>query len=566
VRSLFLVVLAACSGMPQPAGLDGSVGADAPELDAALPDAPIDAPVDAPPDAAPDAPPDAPADPPTLTAITPTTGSVAGGTFVMLEGSGFTSGTTVAIGGVSCAPVVVMSATLLACTTGDSHFVEGAKDVVVTNPDTMSATLPAAFTYECPWTTSLGRRSCGAVPPHAPFPAQVVASWITQLQAGHGFVAGGPASAGDNLDDTSDAVLGTQSAVIETDGAGTLRTLTRTGLSPIDFTGYMPKLWVKIDHVTSAASLQLVLGDSNLANQFRFSFHSTQGQRWTTDGDWVALTMSWAPENVTVVGTPDRAAITDVQLRVIDNATGTPVRLHVNGIALVAEPVATYPDGVLTFTFDDNYATMVSAGLPPLTAHGFPATAYVITDMVGESQRATLADLHVLQDDHGWEIAAHAGTDLHHFARYPNLSAQVLEDDMVDARAWLIANGFAGYDHCSYPGGDFTGGIGTDVLALSRRYFATCRTIYQGERETYPPADSAKLRVFYVTNAVTLASAMTAVDHAKANREWIILVFHSLVAAPASSTEWSATDFTMLVEHIASTGIPVKTIGQVLTD
>jgi peptidoglycan/xylan/chitin deacetylase (PgdA/CDA1 family) len=551
VRSLLffvVVVLAACSGTPQPEGLDAAVAPDGP-ADA------MDGPIDAPPDA-----------PPTVTSITPAIGSVAGGTFVMIEGSGFVPTTAVAIGGVPCAPVVVMSATLLACTTGDSHFAEGAKDVVVTNPDSMSATLATAFTYECPWTTSLGRRSCGAVPPRPPFPAQVVSSWITTFEAGHGFVANGPASAGDNLDDTSDAVLGTQSAVIETDGAGTLRTLTRTGLPPIDFTGYMPKLWVKIDHVKSASRLQLALGDSNLANQFRFSFHSTQAQRWTTDGDWVALSMSWAPENVAIVGTPNRAAITDVQLRVIDDASGTPVQVHVNGIVLVAEPVTTYPDGVLTFTFDDNYANMVTAALPPLAAHAFPATAYVITDMVGESNRATLADLKTLQDDHGWEIAAHAGTDLHHYARYPNLSAQVLEDDMVDARAWLIANGFGGYDQCSYPGGDFTGGIGTDVLALARRYFATCRTIYQGERETYPPADSAKLRVFYVTNAVTLATAMAAVDHAKANREWIILVFHSLVAAPASSTEWSAMDFAALVDHVASTGIPVKTVGQVLAE
>ena len=535
--------------MPQPADLDASVAPDG---------APLDAPGDAPLDA--------PAAPPTVTGITPAVGSVAGGTLVMIEGSGFELGTTVAIGGVPCAPVGVMSAMLIACTTGYSGFAEGAKDVVVTNPDAMTATLPAAFTYECPWTTSLGRRSCGAVPPKTLFPPQVVAAWITEFQTGHGFVASGPPSVADNLDDTSDAVLGTQSAVIETDGAGTPRTLTRVGLPPIDFTGRMPKLWVKVDHVTSTAKLQLVLGDTNLTNQFRFSFHSTQGQRWTTEGDWVALTMSWAPENVSIVGTPNRAAITDVQLRVIDDATGTPVRLHVNGIALVAEPVATYPGGVLSITFDDNYATMVNAGLPPLAAHGFPATAYVISDMVGDPDRATLADLHALQDTHGWEIAVHAYLDAHHAARFPNLSAQVLEDDIVDARAWLIANGFRGYDHCSYPGGDFTGGIGTDVLALARRYFSTCRTIYQGERETYPPADAAKLRVFYVTNAVTLATAMAAVDHAAANREWIIIVFHSLVAAPVSSTEWSATDFAMLVDHIATTGIPVKTVGQVLAD
>lgn len=517
-------------------------------------------------DAAPDAPPDAPPGPPSLVSITPTIGSVKGDTLVTIDGAGFAVGATVAIGGVPCTPVTIVSPAQLTCTTGDSNFVEGAKDVVVENPDRQSALLAAAFTYECPWTTSAGRRSCGAVPPRATFPPQAVASWVTQFQAGHGFVATGAPAAGDNLNDAADAVLGTQSAVIETDGAGTARALVRTGLSPIDFSNHVPKLWVKLDNVTSTANLQLRLGDNNFANYYRFTFHSTQGQRWTTDGDWVAFTMSWSPANVASVGTPNRAAITDVQLRVIDNASGTPVRLHVNGLGLVAEPVQSYPNGVVSFTFDDNFATMVSAGLPVLAAHGYPATAYVIADLVDHPGRATLAELRTLQDSHGWEIAAHAYADVNHAARFPNLSPQVLEDDLVDIRAWLIANGFAGYDHCAYPGGAFTGGAGTNVLALVRTYFATCRTIYQGERETYVPADPAKLRVFYVTNDVTLAKAITAVEQARAHREWIIIVFHALVATPSVSTQWSAADFSALVDHIATLGMPVKTVGQVLAD
>lgn len=556
LRSFLAVVFvhAACSGAP--ATPDAAVGSDG-GLDAPLADAGIDAAV----------PIDAPAVAPSLTSIAPALGTVKGGTLVMIQGAGFQHGAAVAIGSVPCTPVAVISNTLLACTTGDSDFTEGAMTVVVTNPDGQSALLAAAFTYECPWTTSLGRRSCGAVPPRRQFPAQPISSWVTQFQAGHGFVANTVAGTTDNLNDTSDAALGTQSAVLETDGTGTARTLTRLGLAPIDFTARVPKIWVKLDNVTHAANLQLVLGDSNLANSYRFSFHSTQGQKWSTEGDWVAFTMSWSPDNVSVQGTPNRAAITDVQLRVVDSATGQRVRLHVNGLALVAEPATKYPGGVLSITFDDNFGTMVSQGRPVLAAHGLPATAYVIVDLVGDPGRASLADLRALQDTDGWEIAVHAYLDDNHAARFTQLSAGVLEDDLVDARAWLIANDFAGYDHCAYPGGNFTGGIGTDVLALTRTYFSTCRTIYQGERETYVPADARKLRVFYITNTVPLANAIAAVDKARLHREWIILVFHQLVTStPATSTEWSAADFATLVAHIATTGIPVKTIGQVLEE
>ncbi|MDQ3294970.1 MAG: IPT/TIG domain-containing protein [Myxococcota bacterium] len=524
---------------------------------------PADAPPDAPPDATLATPPDAPPPlPPQIVAIAPALGSVKGGATVTIDGAHFEPAATVAIGGIACAPVLFDSSAQIRCVTGDSQFVEGARDVVVTNPDGSVATLSGAFTYECPWTTSTGRRSCGAVPPRPSFAAQPIAVWLTQLEPNHGFVAN-PGGVGDNLDDTTDATLGSQSAVIVTDGGGTLRTLTRLGAPAVDFTNRMPKLWVKIEQVRRAATLQLDLGDSQLANVFRFNFKSTQGQLWATEGDWVAFTLPWSAAT-TIIGNPDRTAITDLRLRIIDDATGVPVRFHLNGIAAVDEPIQTYPRGVVSFTFDDNFASMVTEGLPPLVAHGFPATAYVIVDMVGRTGRATLTQLATLQATHGWEVAAHAFTDLHHAARFTNLAPATLEDDLVDVRAWLIANRFEGYDHCAYPGGDFTGGIGTNVLGIAATYFATCRTIFQGMRETYLPAHSHKLRVFYITNAVTLASAIAAVDRAVTNREWIILVFHKLVDAPVVTTEWAITDYQALVTHVASTNAAVKTVGKVL--
>jgi hypothetical protein len=195
------------------------------------------------------------------------------------------------------------------------------------------------------------------------------------------------------------------------------------------------------------------------------------------------------------------------------------------------------------------------------SAHGFAGTEYTIMDTVGIDHRATLADLQRLQSK-GWDIAVHANTDLHHFARYPALSATVVEDDMVDARAWLIEHGFKGFDHCAYPGGDFTGG--PNVLQLADRYFSSCRTIYNAQRETYPPSDRRKLRVFYITSAVTLAQAEQAVDAARAAREWLIVVFHEIVPTPTKTIQWPTADYATLVEYVAASGIAVKPVTKVL--
>jgi len=83
--------------------------------------------------------------PPTVTSITPNSGLTAGGTGVTITGTGFVSGATATIGGAACTSPSVSSSTSLTCTTPAGTT--GAKDVVVTNPDTQAGTLTNGFTY-----------------------------------------------------------------------------------------------------------------------------------------------------------------------------------------------------------------------------------------------------------------------------------------------------------------------------------------------------------------------------------------------------------------------------------
>lgn len=514
---------------------------------------PSQAPIDAAPIVS-DASVDAADAPLSITSIVPTIGSVAGGEELTIYGKGFSSTTRVRLGDFECTSVNLHSSEVITCDTGATNFVEGTVDLDLVD-GARHASLTEAFTYQCPWLTSGGRRSCGAVPPPHVDP-QPVSSWITQFESGHGFTANAGTS---NLDDTGDFILGTQSAFIETDGTGTQRILQKLAFAPIDFTAKDLKIWIKIENVTHLTTLEVSLGDATLANAFRFRLRSTQGQQWMTNGDWVSFAIPWAASNYTLVGNPNRAAISGISVRAIDDNTGAHVKVHVNGFATVDEPLAKYPSGVVSFTFDDGYAT-AKTGATTLAQYGFAATAYVIVDMIDTSNYMTLADLHGLANA-GWEISVHANNDAHHVARFPKLPPSVVEDDVVDARAWLIANGFTGYNHCAYPGGEFS----ADVLRIAGMYFTSCRTIYQRQQETHPPADARKLRVLYVTYDMPLDRVERAIDEAVTSHEWVILVFHQLIAGtPTTNTEWNASDFATLVSYVASSGVAVKTIGSVV--
>ncbi len=82
---------------------------------------------------------------PAVTAITPNSGTINGGTAVTITGTGFQAGATVMLGGTSAVGVTIVSGTSITATT-PAHAA-GAASVVVTNTDAQSGTLTSGYTY-----------------------------------------------------------------------------------------------------------------------------------------------------------------------------------------------------------------------------------------------------------------------------------------------------------------------------------------------------------------------------------------------------------------------------------
>jgi hypothetical protein len=89
---------------------------------------------------------------PTVTSVSPNTGTTAGGTNVTITGTNFASGATVTIGGTAATNVTVVSATSITATTPPNAA--GAVNVVVTNPSGQSGTLTGGYIYAAPPTVT----------------------------------------------------------------------------------------------------------------------------------------------------------------------------------------------------------------------------------------------------------------------------------------------------------------------------------------------------------------------------------------------------------------------------
>ena len=82
---------------------------------------------------------------PTVTAVSPNSGSTAGGTAITITGTNFATGATVTVGGTAATSVVVVSGTQITATTPAGSA--GAVTVTVTNLGAQSGSLASAFTY-----------------------------------------------------------------------------------------------------------------------------------------------------------------------------------------------------------------------------------------------------------------------------------------------------------------------------------------------------------------------------------------------------------------------------------
>jgi plastocyanin len=97
---------------------------------------------------APPPPPPPAAAAPTVTGVTPSSATTAGGTQVTISGTGFAGGASVSFGGTAASGVVVASATSITAT-APAHAAGGV-DIVVTNTDGLNGRLSGGFTYNAP--------------------------------------------------------------------------------------------------------------------------------------------------------------------------------------------------------------------------------------------------------------------------------------------------------------------------------------------------------------------------------------------------------------------------------
>lgn len=213
----------------------------------------------------------------------------------------------------------------------------------------------------------------------------------------------------------------------------------------------------------------------------------------------------------------------------------------------------------ISFTFDDGFASTYTNALPILSARSIPATVYVTSNYIeaGVTDDANLPamtweQVQQLQNTHGWEIGGHTQTH----AELPTISQSQLQSEIANSNSAFTAHGLTVTNFAS-PYGAYDNGVLTEVLKnyYSHRGFADLGY------ETFP-SNRAVLKVQDINSSTTVNQVKGYIDTAKANNQWLILVFHHVAAQPNPAYEYTTTDADLaaMADYAKSSGVSIQTI------
>lgn len=251
-------------------------------------------------------------------------------------------------------------------------------------------------------------------------------------------------------------------------------------------TGRMFVVLLRIPPGEPVGEIRLYAGNNTHSNTASWVITDGSGSsRWMRDGEWVLASLPWP--NLGTAGTPDHANITSVRLRVQrQNQGDVTATVNVQAVGYAPDGSADHPNGIVSITFDDGYASDYAAVHDIMTPRGLRGTSFIIPDFIDSASGnfLTTPQLHEMAWVHRHDFQAHGQTS------YPSLTPDEMRAEWGATFDRFATWGLGRPEHLAYHGGQNS----ATVTATAREYFVSARTIDSRSLESVPPVDPYRLR------------------------------------------------------------------------
>lgn len=213
-----------------------------------------------------------------------------------------------------------------------------------------------------------------------------------------------------------------------------------------------------------------------------------------------------------------------------------------------------FPQGIVSFTFDDGWKSSYDNAIPLLESRGFKSSNYIVTGRLAPGTFPAYikqGDVLSLQS-RGHEIGAHTVTH----RNLTTMSTAEARQEIRGSRQDLLDAGVNSVTTFAYPFGAYNS---TVRQIVTEEGFFAARTTDNGLNAKTQDPYTLKRHSMEITT--TLAQVKQEINRAIAEKTWLILVFHEI---NTSGRRYSVTPQFVadVVDYVDQKNIPVVTVAE----
>ncbi len=221
------------------------------------------------------------------------------------------------------------------------------------------------------------------------------------------------------------------------------------------------------------------------------------------------------------------------------------------GVRITQNNPTNFNGAIVTIIDDDARPDFRTVWGPVLNATGIKIGIAVVRDWAEDGSALSVSELHELQNN-GHDILCHTA---HHEASYL-ITPERAEADYLVAKQWMKDNGFKGYEHLVYPGGLSPNSI--NIKNVARKHFKYAVSTQAAGDYANTPVDNWCIPRIN-GDGKTLEQLKSAVDYAKANGIWLVLMTHSHVLLSEGSRKMN--DF---IAYVRNQNVPIMSYTEAI--